>query len=318
MEGTVMASDDRDIERQLSQTEPPRLVAGVHRERLREDLLRRMHEASPNREVCPATAWKWWVMNGYRSGSVVSRLAWACGAVILLGAATWGSTQVAKKVRKVFVVDTGKVPPPITRTVKSPDGTTTTSGLYTGEFLASDDPNMTAEKARAEVEEVDRLVAEGKATEVRREEEPLGTRVFLKVKRADGTVMNTSRLEPATPEARERRATMFLEAITAGKMDFVRKVIGPDGTTIYEYRVKLADGTTVTHLDSLPIHDKALAQRHRDEIERARAAHAGTFLQTLELPGQQKTNVYQVRLSDGDVAIYLDPEPLPAKPSTGK
>ena len=104
-------------------------------------------------------------MNGHRSSSVLSRLAWACGAVILLGAAAWGSAQVAKKVEKVFVVDTGKAPPPITRTVKNPDGTTTMSGIYTGEYFGSDDPNMTADKARAVVEE---LVALARARYARR------------------------------------------------------------------------------------------------------------------------------------------------------
>lgn len=40
-----MASDSRDIERMLEQVELPRVVTGVHRDRLREDLLQRMHGA---------------------------------------------------------------------------------------------------------------------------------------------------------------------------------------------------------------------------------------------------------------------------------
>ena len=46
-----MASDSRDIERMLEEVEPPRVVAGVHRDRLREELLERMHRARTGREA---------------------------------------------------------------------------------------------------------------------------------------------------------------------------------------------------------------------------------------------------------------------------
>ncbi|MDG3007401.1 hypothetical protein [Paludisphaera mucosa] len=312
-----MASDDRDIERRLSQAEAPRLVAGVHRVSLRDELMRRM-EASPRRRAGPVAAWRWWVMNFCPFGPVPTRLAWALGAVILLGAAAWGGAQVAKKVEKLFVIDAGKASSRITRTVENPDGTTTWSSMVSAEFFASDDPNMTGEKVKAAHEEVDRLVDEGKATEIRREPDPLGTRVYLQGKRADGAVFNTSRLLPDAPEARERRMTMFLDAVAAGKTEFVRRIVGGDGTTIYEYRVKLADGTAVPHFENLPIHDKALTQRHRDEIEQARVAHAGLLLQDFEMPDNQRMKIYQVRLSDGDVAVYASPEPPLAKPSPGK
>ena len=45
-----MASDSRDIERMLEKVDPPRVVAGVHRDRLREELLERMHKAPAGRE----------------------------------------------------------------------------------------------------------------------------------------------------------------------------------------------------------------------------------------------------------------------------
>ena len=45
-----MASDSRDIERMLEEVEPPRVVAGVHRDRLGEELLERMHRARTRRE----------------------------------------------------------------------------------------------------------------------------------------------------------------------------------------------------------------------------------------------------------------------------
>jgi hypothetical protein len=314
MEATVMASDYQDIERRLSEIEPPRVVAGVHRECLREDLLRRMHEAGPRREASPASAWRW-VMNGYRSGPILSRLAWVCGAVVLLGAVAWGSAQAVKKAGKVFVFDDGKAPPPITRTVKNPDGTTTMfkSMISSKRTFTSDDPSMTAEKARKTLAEVVRLVAEGKGKEVRREPvPPFGTRVSLRVTLADGTVVNAAHLVQDTPETSERRATMLRDAIAAGKSEFVRKINPSDGTTIYEYRARLADGTDSTYAENLPVHDKPLAKRHQDEIERARAEHKGTFLRALEIPGQPRTNVYQVRLSDGDVAVYFSPDP-PAK-----
>jgi hypothetical protein len=314
-----MASDYQDIERRLSETELPRVVAGVHRECLRKDLLRRMDEAGRQRAARPATAWRW-VMNGYKSGPILLRLAWVCGAVVLLGAVAWGSAQAVKKARKFFVFDTGKAPPPITRIVKNPDGTTTMLGsvVDSKRTFSSDDPNMTEEKAKKVLAEVDRLVAEGKGKEVGREPAlPFGTRVHLKVTLADGTAVNTSRLVLVAPEKREQHMTMVQEALAAGKSKFHRKLTAPDGTTIYEYQVTLADGTTDTVAKSMPDHDKALTKRHQDELEKARAGRTGRFLRVLEIPGQPKTNMYQVTLSDGDVAVYFSPDP-PAKQTPRK
>jgi hypothetical protein len=73
---------------------------------------------------------------------------------------------------------------------------------------------------------------------------------------------------------------------------------------MYEHRVRLANGTTTTYARNLPDHDKALAQRHQEEIEKARVDRKRTFLRVPEIPGQPTTNVYQMRLSNGDVAVF--------------
>jgi hypothetical protein len=134
---------------------------------------------------------------------------------------------------------------------------------------------------------------------------------------ADGTIINTSRLVEHAPEKKDRQMTMMQEALAAGKMKLHRKLTAPDGTTMYEYQVKLADGTTGMTANNMPIHDKALTKRHQDELEKARAGRTGQFLRELEIPGQPKTNIYQVTLSDGDVAVYFSPNP-PAKETPRK
>ncbi len=318
-----MASDNRDIERMLEEVEPPRVVAGVHRDRLREELLERMRQAPTGGKVARQACARRWIMTGYRSDSVAVRLAWACAAVILMGAVTWGAGQAVQRVRRSFIVSVGPQAPPIE--VRTPDGGTKFVGTFVGGFMVSDDPNFSEADARRRIDLIDRAKATGKATVVNRQETDFGTVVTYRTTLDDGRVVTWggSPEDMMTPVQRTERQKQLLELLAAGKFEFVRKFTTSDGVTMYSYRIRMPDGTSVRHGDIMPLHDLKKMKQHEQEIDRARAEHQGTLVRVVEpikglvVPeGMEHMStpsyLYKVQLSDGDVTMYSTPDP-PAK-----
>jgi hypothetical protein len=316
-----MASDSRDIERMLEKVEPPRVVAGVHRDRLREEIIETMHGAQAAREDARRAGARRWIMRGYRSDSLAARLAWACTAIGILGAVAWGAGQAMQRVRKSYVVY--ETPPTVVRT---PDGGTRVTGVWSGAFMASDDPNVTEEDVRRRFELIERAKATGKATVVKRQETDFGTVVTYRTRLDDGRDVTWagSPEDVMTPGQRTERHTQLSELLAARKFEFVRKFTTPDGVTMYSYRVRMPDGTSVRHASILPDHDPEQAKQLQQEIDRAKAEHKGTLVSVveplkgvvlpkgMEPPRSARMYMYKVKLSNGDVTMYSTPDP-PAK-----
>ena len=325
-----MASDNRDIERMLEEVEPPRIVAGVHRDRLREELLERMRQAPTGGKVARRACARRWIMTGYRSDTLAARLAWGCAAIVLMGAVAWGAGQAVQRVRKGFTIFAGPHSPPTVREVRTPDGGTRT--VVSGEFVAivSDDPNFSEADARRGFEHQQELrlraQASGKTTVVKRQETDFGTVVTYRTTLDDGRVVTWagSPEDVMTPEQRTERHKQLVELLAAGKFEFVRKFTTPDGVTMYSYRIRMHDGTSVRHGDIMPLHDPEKMKQHEQEIDRAQTKHQGTLLHVIEPlkglvvpkgmepPNSARTYMYTVQLSDGDVTVYSTPDP-PAK-----
>lgn len=324
-----MASDSRDIERMLEEVETPRVVAGVHRDRLREELLERMHRARSGREGARRAGARRWIMRGYRSDSLAARLVWACAAIVLMGVVAMGAGQAVQLVRKSFTFFAGPESSTM-RQVRTPDGGTRFVGVYSGATISSDDPNFTEADARHQFEHESELIlrakATGKATVVKRGETDFGTVVTYRATLDDGRVVtwNGSPEDVMTPEQRTERQKRFDALLAAGKSEFVGKFSSPDGVTMYSYRIRMPDGTSVHHGSNMPDHDPDKVKQHQQEIDRAQAEHQGTFVRVveppkglvvpkgMEPPKSARMYMYKVKLSDGDVSMYFTPEP-PAK-----
>jgi hypothetical protein len=307
-----MARDNRDIERLLEQVSPPLVVEDVHRDRLREELLKRMYQGRvPSESTTLTAAWRW-VMKGYQTGSLVSRLAWACVAVLVLGAAAWGSGQAIQLVRKSFTFSTapkGPVSPP--RQLTLPDGT----NLHTSEWssdtitISSDDPKLTEADAKRRAELVLQAKATGKGTALKRVETEFGTVVHYSTKLPDGTEFKwAGRPEDVmSPAERAERQKQIDQLIASGNSEFIGKLTGSMGETVYNYRIRLPDGTSSTHASNMPVHDPAKLNQHADELRQAQDQGKGSFVKRIEI-GSDKVSVYRVPLSDGDVALYFKKE----------
>ena len=277
-EATVMASDSRDIERMLEEVEPPHVVAGVHRDCLREELLERMHRARTGREGARRAGTGRWIMRGYRSDSF-GAAGVGLRAVVLMGVVAMGAGQAVQLVRKTFTIF---LDPKCRQTeVRTPDGKTRFVGEYSATVIGSDDPNFTASDARHQFglnhELILRAKATGKATVVKRQETDFGTVVTYRATLDDGRVVTWagSPEDVMTPEQRTERQKQMVALLAASKSEFVRKFTTPDGVTMYSYRIRMPDGTSVHHGSIMPDHDPEKVKQHQQEIERARLSTRG-------------------------------------------
>ncbi len=260
---------------------------------------------------------------GYRSNLLAVRLAWACAAILLMAAVTWGAGQVVQRARKSYIAYAGPQSPPIQ--VRTPEGETRFVGSYSV-TVASDDANFNEADARRQFELISRAQATGKAAVVKSRETDFGTVVTYQVKLDDGRVVtwNGSPEDVMTPEQRAERQKQMAELLAARRFQFVRKFTTPDGVTMYNYRVRLPDGTNVPYNSLLPDHDPERAKQLRQEIDRAKDQHQGTLAgvieplkgvavpRGMEPPGSTKLYTYKVKLSNGDTSMYSTPDP-PAK-----
>ena len=154
-------------------------------------------------------------MRGYRSDSLAARLAWACAAIVLMGAVAMGrgaggstSPEELHVLRWARVVNHAQV--------RTPDGGTRFVGVYSGATSStSDDPNFTEADARRQFEHESELIlrakATGKATVVKRRETDFGTVVTYRATLDDGRVVTWagSPEDVMTPEQRTERQKQF-------------------------------------------------------------------------------------------------------------
>jgi hypothetical protein len=165
-------SSDYDLEKLLTRTPGPRVVAGAHRADLKARLLQSMRKERPVK-----TMWK--------------PLLVACCVALLLAAGGWAANQAYMR---FFVVEEsqGEV-----ETVVNPDGSVTGTSTSRIVSVGSDDPEFTEEDAHRRWAQTKQAIDQGKYTLVKEEEiEPGLTAYTYRVVLEDGSTRSYATNKP--------------------------------------------------------------------------------------------------------------------------
>ncbi len=142
-----------DVEKALADTPVPRLVEGSHRARLKSDL---MSEIGKEGSAIPRMIWTW-----------KKKFTWAACALLVVAATAWGAHKVSKK----FIFQEEHVEEVL------PDGREVIRA--TTLVVRTNDPDFTDEKAQEMNQEIQDLMAQGKAELIEVKELGRGQKAYI-------------------------------------------------------------------------------------------------------------------------------------------
>ena len=220
-----------DIERLFFDTPKPNVIEGPHRLYLKQSLVQQMQK-----EGIQMSIWK-------------KKLVLACCMVMIMVISGWA----ANKIYKSFTVKEEVV----TEEVTTSDGN---KAIYTHSkavMMSSDDPEYTEEKAKAQYEEIQQLMKEGKYEFIGLKETKVGKIYTYRFTLSNGEKVGWGSAEPL--HLKEKKGYSYQEAvdfIKQGRAKLIEVKKSDSGADVYIYRIVPPDGQSFTFGSDVPLETK--------------------------------------------------------------